>query len=207
MYNDNSFLYEREQNRRLRVERLKLLNNDFSSINDEFFLYKNITPPTSSNNLYKFTHIYDFSKETDDFLDYRPIQCPICFDTIWRDTNVITCFYCENTICFECYANMDEESANTNKEFLCPLCRGLFIDYKSENTENNNVSVPIRINRSTRNRVRSVVPISEEEILQHERQIREENNRFDIDECVKATKIIFLIFGILAIIILVLLIN
>ena len=206
MYDDNSFLYERDQNRRLRVERLKLLTNDFSSINDEIFLYKNITPPTSSNNLCKFSNIYDLSKEMDDFLDYIPSQCPICFDTIWRDTNVITCFYCEKTICFKCYANMDEECANNNKEFLCPLCRGLFIDYTSENTENNNISVPIRINRSARNRERVVVPITEEEILEQEREIREENDRIDIDECVKATKIIFILFGIIVLIIFVFLV-
>ena len=205
MYDDNSFLYERDQNRRLRLEKIKLLTNDFSSLSDDIFLYKNITPPTSSNSLNKTSNIFDVSKETDDYLDYIPSQCPICFDTIWRDTNIITCFYCDKTICFKCYTNMDEECAENNKELLCPLCRGLFIDYSQE--QNMSVSVPVRISRSARNRERIVVPINEEEILQQEHEIREENDRIDTEECVKATKIILFLFGLIMLIIFILLIN
>ena len=100
---------------------------------------------------------------------------------------------------------MDEECAENNKELLCPLCRGLFIDYSQE--QNTSVSVPVRISRSARNRERIVVPINEEEILQQEHEIREENDRIDTEECVKATKIILFLFGLIMLIIFILLIN
>ena len=160
MYNDETFLYERHQNRQLRIEKLKLITNDFS--NDNNYYYKNITPPSSSNNLIK--NYINISKETDDYIDYIPTPCPICFDPIWRDTNVITCFYCDKNICLKCYITIDEQCANNNNKLLCPLCRGLFIDYTTETDEENQLSRPARINRS-RNRERIIVPINEEEIL------------------------------------------
>ena len=126
----------------------------------------------------------------DDYIDYIPSPCPICFDPIWRDTNIITCFYCDKNICLKCYINIDEQCANNNNKLLCPLCRGLFVDYKTENDEENQLSRPARINRSARNRERIIVPINEEDILQQEREIREHNDRVDWEDCKKAAQII-----------------
>ena len=69
-----------------------------------------------------------------------------------------------------CYNNINNDAANNNKRLLCPLCRGLLIDYttvESENRENNR-----RINNYNR-----ILPVDDAEageqaILEQDQQRR-----------------------------------
>tara|TARA_Y100000816_G_scaffold21521_2_gene13895 strand:- start:6239 stop:6901 length:663 start_codon:yes stop_codon:yes gene_type:complete len=190
MYNDEHFEYERIQNRTLRIEKLKLISNINTDDIPDLYITKNITPPTCSSikNIPKIT----YSKEYGDNITYIPEQCPICLDAIWRDTSVVCCFYCDKIICLTCYKNINNDASSNNKELLCPLCRGLLIDYSTERNigESNIRESSIRESNIRESNIREsnrrisnynrIVPMNDveagqEAILEQEMRIRNEN--------------------------------
>ena len=106
----NNFELERIQNRQLRLELHLLKNNIMNNDIENTFLLKNSTPPSSSNDLCNYDYLKYYSKDLETGYDYEPMPCPICFDTIWRDTADITCFYCNKNFCFDCYLRIEKKA-------------------------------------------------------------------------------------------------
>lgn len=132
----NNFELERIQNRQLRLENYLFKNKNILDEIENTYLLKNSTPPSSSYDLCNYDYLKHNSKDLEMGYDYQPFSCPICFDTIWRDTSDINCFYCNKSFCFECYLKIEKIAYENNTELACPLCRGIFTTY--ENNENNN---------------------------------------------------------------------
>ena len=195
MYNDEYFEYERIQNRTLRIERLKLISNFNIENENELYISKNITPPSTSN-LKKIAST-DYSKEYGDIINYIPEQCPICLEPIWRDISVVSCFYCEQIICLSCYKNINNDAANNNKTLLCPLCRGLLIDYRTlrcESIENNRENNRRSSSSSNNyNRILPTVSESEEQAILEQDQQRRIEYENDCRNFKRAVKTLFII--------------
>ena len=174
----NNFELERIQNRQIRLELYLLKHKTNIDDMEQTYLFKNSTPPTSSDNLSEFDYLKDYSRDLESGYDYEPIPCPICFDTIWRDTTDITCFYCNKNFCFDCYLKIERKAYDNNEELACPLCRGLFTTYENnnQNSDENNQIERFRLNRRER---RNAI-IEEDEL----------NNTQGYDEIAKATKVL-----------------
>ena len=125
-------------------------------------------------------------------IDYFPEQCPICFNVIWRDTNIIECFFCKKILCHDCYDKMKESCIHHEKQLKCPMCRAILLDYYNEQTPLN----PLYIDND----------IEANQQLAVVQNIREQNrgqqNR-DADDPGNDNYILYLSFGILMIIIMV----
>ncbi len=174
----NNFELERIQNRQIRLELYLLKNKTYVDDMEQTYLFKNSTPPSSSDNFSEFDYLKDSSRDLESGYDYEPIPCPICFDTIWRDTTDITCFYCNKNFCFDCYLKLERKAYDNNEVLACPLCRGLFTTYEN-NDENNDINNEIERVRLNRREQRNAI-IEQEELNNIERN----------DEFAKATKII-----------------
>ena len=134
---ETHFLIERLQNRKIRLElaRLKTKNLELKDKHEEIFdnqqfSFGNTTPPSNTKQ-HDFTFIKD-SKNMDICVEYLPQQCPICFELIWRDTNIIQCFNCDKIICNECYEKMNNECHRHEKDLKCPLCRAVLLEYYND---------------------------------------------------------------------------
>ena len=79
-------------------------------------------------NNYNFLFI-NSSKDFDTPIDYLPHQCPVCFEIIWRDTNIIECFNCNQIFCNKCYNIMRNDCDKHEKNLQCPMCRAVLLEY------------------------------------------------------------------------------
>ena len=134
---ETHFLIERLQNRKIRLElaRLKTKNLELKDKYEEIFdnqefSFGNTTPPSNTKQC-DFTFIKD-SKTIDICAEYLPQQCPICFELIWRDTNVIECFNCNKIICGDCYDKMNTVCHSHKKHLNCPFCRAVLLEYYND---------------------------------------------------------------------------
>ena len=149
MYHLDLTYIQRLQNRKLR---LKALYPDYQDDNN--YLLGNVTPPnttidyeliettkplcnTASKLLLQQAIQKDISQTRDLEMgyDFEPFQCPICFETIWRDTYTFECFYCDKEICNLCYDKLKTTSQNNNTSLTCVLCRGVLIEYVKREPE------------------------------------------------------------------------
>ena len=131
---EGDFIIERLQNRKIRLElgrlnTLKLIKSEsYEKIfSEKKYIFGNNTPPSNSHN-YNFLFI-NSSKDFDTPIDYSPHQCPICFDIIWRDTNIIECFNCNQIFCNKCYSAMRTDCEKHEKNLQCPMCRAVLLEY------------------------------------------------------------------------------
>lgn len=153
---EDHFLIERLQNRKIRLElgRLKTQNLDMREnyeqiFENERFTFGNTTPPSNTQQ-YHYLFFNNYKDLDTPVVDYSPRRCPICFETIWRDTNIIECFNCSNIFCQRCYNTMRESSMHHEKNLNCPMCRAVLVQYYSTETlsiendvENqNNIAAP-----------------------------------------------------------------
>ena len=139
---ENHFLIERLQNRKIRLElgRLKTQNLDMREnyeqiFENERFTFGNTTPPSNTQQ-YHYLFFNNYKDLDTPVVDYSPHTCPICFEMIWRDTNIIECFNCSNIFCQRCYNTMRESSMHHEKNLNCPLCRAVLVQYYSAETFN-----------------------------------------------------------------------
>ena len=131
---EGDFIIERLQNRKIRLElgrlnTLKLIKSEsYEKIfSEKKYIFGNNTPPSNSHN-YNFLFI-NSSKDFDTPIDYSPHQCPICFDIIWRDTDIIECFNCNQIFCNKCYSAMRIDCEQHEKNLQCPMCRAVLLEY------------------------------------------------------------------------------
>ena len=129
----NCYELERIQNRQIRLELYLIKNKKYIDEIEQTYLLKNNTPPSCSSSFkdYNLQHLKFNSRDLESGYDFEPIPCPVCFDTIWRDTPNIKCFYCDKIICFDCYTRLESNAYNNNLELSCPLCRGIFTTYEN----------------------------------------------------------------------------
>ena len=114
----------------LKTKNLELKDKYEEIFDNQDFSFGNTTPPSNTKQ-YDFTFIKD-SKNMDICVEYLPQQCPICFELIWRDTNIIQCFNCDKIICNECYEKMNNECHRHEKDLKCPLCRAVLLEYYND---------------------------------------------------------------------------
>lgn len=131
---EGDFIVERLQNRKIRLEigklnTLKLIRSEsYEKIfHDKRYIFGNNTPPSNTHN-YNFLFI-NSSKDFDTPIDYLPHQCPVCFEIIWRDTNIIECFNCNQIFCNKCYNIMRNDCDKHEKNLQCPMCRAVLLEY------------------------------------------------------------------------------
>ena len=134
---EGEFKFERLQNRKIRLELSRL--NSFKLIkthsyekifDDKKYLFGNNTPPSNTK---EYNYIFiDYSKDLDAAINFYPQECPICFEVMWRDTNIIECFYCNNAFCNACYHKMKNTCDRHKKNLHCPLCRATLLEYYND---------------------------------------------------------------------------
>jgi len=61
----------------------------------------------------------------------RPIQCPICFETMWSDTKKIECNNCNQKMCKKCSKKIHNSCKKKKLVYSCPFCR--FVDDEESN--------------------------------------------------------------------------
>ena len=61
---------------------------------------------------------------------FIPVQCPICFDCIWEEHDVVECLSCSKVLCTTCCDGMKAtpalvyKSREDRKKYIsCPFCR------------------------------------------------------------------------------------
>ena len=134
---EGDFIFERLQNRKIRLELSRL--NSFKLIkthsyekifDDRKYLFGNNTPPSNTK---ECNYIFiDYSKDLDSAINFNPQSCPVCFEVMWRDTNIIECFYCNNAFCNACYNEMKTNCDRHEKNLQCPLCRAILLEYYND---------------------------------------------------------------------------
>ena len=164
---EGNFILERLQNRKIRLELSRL--NSFKLIkthsyekifDDRKYLFGNNTPPSNTKE-YNYVFI-DYSKDVDSEINFYPEECPVCFEIMWRDTNIIECFYCNNAFCIACYNKMKTDCDRHEKNLHCPLCRAILLEYYNDQRPLTPLSIENDIEsqeiiNTTRNTTRTIV--------------------------------------------------
>ena len=64
------------------------------------------------------------SKDDNDTPSFVPIKCPICFEWVWDDEQLMACSGCGGKVCAMCCHIMKRRMKNTSRKGVsCPLCR------------------------------------------------------------------------------------
>ena len=81
------------------------------------------------------------SKDDTSTPSFQPVKCPICFEVVWENDQVITCSSCGQHICVLCTDGMKQSSnlvrtgSKDRRRFvMCPLCMNSKI-YLTEDVE------------------------------------------------------------------------
>ena len=177
MYFLDQVYSQRLQNRKLRLEAL-----DPTYTDENAYLLGNTTPPSKTHNEYSVlppntstttkpvcndtsktileqAKLWDINltRDLEMGYDFIPEPCPICFEIIWRDTQVVECFYCDKKYCNQCYQNIQRANHERHLPNTCPLCRGIYVDYESDQeaeheNENENEENILQVDRQQRRR-------------------------------------------------------
>jgi hypothetical protein len=171
MYFLDQVYSQRLQNRKLRLEAL-----DPTYTDENAYLLGNTTPPSKTHNELSILppniitttkpvcndtnktvleqavlQDINLTRDLEMGYDFIPEPCPICFEIMWRDTVVVECFYCDKKYCNNCYQKIEQTNHERHLPNTCPLCRGIYVNYESDQeAENENEENILQVDRQQR---------------------------------------------------------